>query len=416
MEIAAGAVVAEQVVSTTVEAGAVAGVAIAQRTMPLKATFTRVAVSDSISRYRHSVTVVGGKAYIFGGLKGPGELTGNEVHVITLPSKATAKHNEIEYHCVPAIPAEEGGSVPHPRASHSACLQGDRIIITGGFDEKEMSLKEPGLVWFFDTTTLKWSSRSYESSMPASPFDHGTAFHKDSLLTYGGMVRTENVSEGAAVPTLTSLNLKTGQFVIHKDQTISPVSFPSTIALVNNQVYVVGGEGKFDSSVHYYDIPSRPSDPTDWKTVPVPSNPLVPGPKSPRDGAGLIRVSTGHGRNYLLYFFGQERGANKTEIDGPEKGVFCTDLWTFQVPSSGISLANVKDGARDKLGMDSGCGSWGEVEVLPHKEEFAHEGKVHPGPRTFFGSSAVDDSSIFLWGGLDPNGDVQGDGWIIKVE
>lgn len=44
-EIAAGAVVAEQVVSTTIEGGAVAGYAIAKKTLPLKATFTRIAVS-----------------------------------------------------------------------------------------------------------------------------------------------------------------------------------------------------------------------------------------------------------------------------------------------------------------------------------------------------------------------------------
>lgn len=44
-EIAAGAVVAEQVVSTTLQGGAVAGYAIAKNTLPLKATFTRIAVS-----------------------------------------------------------------------------------------------------------------------------------------------------------------------------------------------------------------------------------------------------------------------------------------------------------------------------------------------------------------------------------
>ena len=41
-EVAAGALVAEQAVSTAVEGGAVAGVAVAQPTMPLKATFQRI--------------------------------------------------------------------------------------------------------------------------------------------------------------------------------------------------------------------------------------------------------------------------------------------------------------------------------------------------------------------------------------
>lgn len=41
-EIAAGAVVAEQIVSTTIEGGAVAGYAVAKPTMPLKASFSQI--------------------------------------------------------------------------------------------------------------------------------------------------------------------------------------------------------------------------------------------------------------------------------------------------------------------------------------------------------------------------------------
>jgi hypothetical protein len=47
MEVTAGLIAAEQVVSTSVEAAVVAGVAIAQPTTPLKATFTRIATSAS---------------------------------------------------------------------------------------------------------------------------------------------------------------------------------------------------------------------------------------------------------------------------------------------------------------------------------------------------------------------------------
>lgn len=51
MEVAAGAIVAEQVVSTTVEAGVVGGYALSQPTLPLKGTFTRFAAApDSHDR------------------------------------------------------------------------------------------------------------------------------------------------------------------------------------------------------------------------------------------------------------------------------------------------------------------------------------------------------------------------------
>lgn len=44
-EIAAGAVVAEQIVTTTIEGGAIAGYAVAKSTMPLKATLQQIGQS-----------------------------------------------------------------------------------------------------------------------------------------------------------------------------------------------------------------------------------------------------------------------------------------------------------------------------------------------------------------------------------
>lgn len=49
MEVAAGVVVAEQVISTTIEGGAIAAYAISKPTMPLTATFTRIITSPDVS-------------------------------------------------------------------------------------------------------------------------------------------------------------------------------------------------------------------------------------------------------------------------------------------------------------------------------------------------------------------------------
>ena len=46
-EVAAGALVAEQVVSTTVEGGVIAGYALSKSTMPLKATLTQIGRSQN---------------------------------------------------------------------------------------------------------------------------------------------------------------------------------------------------------------------------------------------------------------------------------------------------------------------------------------------------------------------------------
>lgn len=47
MEVAAGLVAVEQIVSTTIEAAVVGGYAIAKPTQPLKAKYTRIATSAS---------------------------------------------------------------------------------------------------------------------------------------------------------------------------------------------------------------------------------------------------------------------------------------------------------------------------------------------------------------------------------
>lgn len=67
-------VVAEQAVSTTVEGAAIAGIGLAQSTQPLNATFTRITSEAFLPRSSHTISVVAGKAYIFGGEKSPGRI------------------------------------------------------------------------------------------------------------------------------------------------------------------------------------------------------------------------------------------------------------------------------------------------------------------------------------------------------
>ena len=58
-----------------------------------------------------------------------------------------------------------------------------------------------------------------------------------------------------------------------------------------------------------------------------------------------------------------------------------------------------------------------EVEVLPPTDLEASEGKVHPGPRGSFACDVMDDgTTVVVWGGVNPKGEREGDGWVIKLE
>lgn len=106
-----------------------------------------------------------------------------------------------------------------------------------------------------------------------------------------------------------------------------------------------------------------------------------------------------------------------------EKIEFYSDIWTMQLPSKSVKPmswtdlkpAAIKDTIREKLGYDSGAHSWAEVDVQPN-EQIGHEGKVHPGPRGFFGADATSDGkSVVLWGGLNAKDERESDGWLISL-
>lgn len=167
----------------------------------------------------------------------------------------------------------------------------------------------------------------------------------------------------------------------------------------------------------------------EWQRITSPSDvpPVGPGLRS---GGALIPITTGYGRLYLVYFFGSKELRGNAE--DPEKSLESaqtprpleSDVWTYQLPSKStkptswtdFKPAAIKDTIRSKLGYSSGGFEWAEVEVQA-TEESGHEGKVHPGPRGFFGADVASDGrSVVIWGGDNARGEKEADGWLIRFE
>lgn len=189
----------------------------------------------------------------------------------------------------------------------------------------------------------------------------------------------------------------------------------SAAALVGDALYTITADSGVAGSVHTLRLGSSAADRAKpdalaWETVDFPASPLTPGPK-PRVGAGLVPVTTGYGRHYLIYLLGGSQGEKQDEP-------FHSGIWSLQVPSYGFNAAAVKDAIRDKLPgkVESGAYRWAEVELVP-SEQLEHEGKVHPGPRGFFGAGACfNGKGVVFWGGLNAKGDREGDGWILRIQ
>lgn len=337
------------------------------------------------------------------------------MHVVDLPSGPSSDY---EYKMIPALSVEEGGDVPQGRFSHTACSSDERIFVFGGTMNGEEPLDERGRVWSFSVNTLQWTPIDPANTEYPTLHSHSAVLRDNALIVHDGLRNTSS-KQSTLSPSQTTwkFDLVSKTWTHLPTLEASSVSPPSMI-LAHNTLYALTGKDDLQSAMHRLDVGTFKETPSlagQWEEIPFPTNPLTPGPR-PRQGAGLSHVTTGLGRDYLLLLLGQKCGPpNKEDDSGSAE--FWSELWTYQLPSSGVAT-QAKDAIRAKVGADSKEGQWAEVEILPPDVEKsgALEGKAHPGPRGYFACASVDGKSVVLWGGLDPKGDVQGDGWVVSLQ
>ncbi|KAI4184312.1 MAG: hypothetical protein L6R41_004822 [Letrouitia leprolyta] len=459
-------VVAEQAVSTTVEGAAIAGIGLAQSTQPLNATFTRITSEAFLPRSSHSITVISGKAYIFGGEESPGKLVDDNIHIIKLPAKKPSNVGEPEYKCLPSLGEEDDGKVPGPRAGHTACALGHRIYVFGGKGQDQQLLEENGKVWVFDTETLRWTSLepSTENPYPSSRYQHSaisnehplpntnvsdTASYTEQIKStvskipamigkaapprepHGSIIICGGLSSSSSDPSTEVWTFTVATQTWSTLPSIPPMPHPPALAFANNSLYILGGTSKVGNEIHCLQLqPSTYKDARgtadldlkaktpEWSALPFPTNPLAPGPQ-PRKGGGLVPVTTGNGRIYLLYFMGEKI----SEAENTEEIGYWSDTWSYQTPAVDVAAAGIKDKTRSLMGISTGESTWSEVKVVPNEEGsggLEMEGKSHPGPRGWFASSPLgkdfDGGGVVVWGGINAKGETEGEGWIISVK
>jgi len=429
-ELAAGAYVAAEVVEHTAQAGYAAYV-VSKPTLPLKVSFLRIATASddasrrSLARSCHTVTVIGNKAYIFGGDTDAGTPASTDIHVVTLEHSAEP---EMDYSLIPALSTFDKGNTPTARAKHAACAFHGNVAIYGGCDERGTLLDETSSLWLFSPDRKSWDRLApANADVAPGPRQNAHLFAKEAhLILFGGIDGSgDHASDlwqfDVALRTWTPLPT-------------APVA-ASNAAWTKSHLWLVSGSDQLSSQIHYLDLSSPQEDMT-WESVTLPTNPLIPGPRARREGA-LLPISTGYGRNYLVYLLGARNDNSATAITNPEDPSHSqevtqfSDTWVLQVPSSDLEVkpalsfkdaikpAKIKDAIRSALGADTGHLTWSEAVVqLPSDKELSEEnGKLHPGPRAFFGADVMQTgSSVVFWGGMDAKGERVGDGWVAKFE
>lgn len=333
----------------------------------------------------------------------------------------------VDYSMIPALATVEGGETPTARAKHAACAFHENIVIYGGCDEKDNLVDEKSSIWLFNPERKAWDSLvpSSAEALPG-PCRDAKLFAADKcVILFGGIV-------GSGSQTTDIWQFDIASRVWSRLPT-APVA-TSNAALTNGQLWLISGSDHMSSELHHISL-FAPAEERAWESFTFPTNPLAPGPRARHEGA-LIPVTTGWGRNYLVYLLGARHAPSSAisanspaDLSASKDENKWSDTWVLQIPSSdleakpswtlkeAIKPAKIKDAIRSAVGADTGHLSWSEAVVqLPEGQSLEDADKeAHPGSRASFGADIMSNGhSVVLWGGLDEDGKAVGDGWIVK--
>lgn len=429
---------------------------LAKNTHPLTAKWNRID-APPLPRSSHTLSVIAGRAYIFGGEINPREPVDNDMHIITLPSGTVTS---ADYKTIPARPKVAGGEIPEKRVGQTAAVIGERIFIFGGRGGKDMKpLEENGRVWIYNTRVDAWT---YLDPLPNTPFPAARSYHSSVAVEKPQpgnmkMIPVDNAKESPAIgkiaesaqtdeqeggygtlfihagcPTSGRTNDLWGFDVRNRTWKEFPVGpgkprGGTALAVSKQRIYRYGGfngEGEEGGELNFLELgldqfsniagveDAAVVAKGEWQTL----NFKEEGMKYPGDRsvAGLQTITTGMGREYLILLMGERDPSS----DGHNAaGKFWGDIWAFQCPPQGMTGASFKDATWQALGRETGEGLWSQVAVSDSEGvegEDIH--KLIPGERGWFPSSTLGDidvTSVMLWGGLNGKNEREDNGWIL---
>ncbi|KAF2791470.1 galactose oxidase [Melanomma pulvis-pyrius CBS 109.77] len=434
---------------TIIEGAAALATGMAHPTLPLKTKLLHIS-SVPLPRSYHTISVVKGRAYIFGGEIETGKLADNAMHIVILPSSGVL---EADYTSNPARSAQPGGETPAPRKGHTAVVIGDSIYIFGG----EGVTPENGRIWVYSTISNNWT---YLDPSPDAPYPTHRTGHAAASSEFPGpkqVIFKEKAPQQPADPsrvvpepadsatwgtimvvggrdTTTNELLTDGLAFDVRTRAWSNIPTPpgppregASLALMGNHLYRFGGKGieTYASGGMQYLVVNSIWEHAKGGTTPLVSGwawedvPHTDGSTAPqaRSNAGLTGVTTGQGRHYLLVLGGEGEAAGPTSA-------FFDDIWAFQLPSEHGTAAVVKDTMRASFRRNTRVGDWAEA-LYTHVDDAGVEKEIPGLPKkgvgkrgrfAVAGGSEVDGASVIAWGGVDERGAVLGDGWLVTVE
>ncbi|MCJ1439538.1 MAG: hypothetical protein MMC23_000017 [Stictis urceolatum] len=402
--------------------------------MPIKASWHKIKTTPSLPRSSHSLNIIKGRAYIFGGESNAQEPVDSAVHAYTLPSGTVEDSDYNVFY-------DDRSEAPPPRVGHTAVTIADRIYLFGGREGKDMMpLEENGRVWVLDTAINKWThfdplpgstypeARSYHASAANEhplPSEVTTSAGAGDVAPHGTVFIHGGCTAEGRTSDIWSFDVQACAWSRFPDAP-GPARSGAALTFAQDRIYRYGGfdgDAEIGGQIDYLEITKSFFEDTDdrgemalftktgeWKTVMTDTQKPMPGGRS---SAGLHPVTTGQGRNYLVLVLGERVSSNK---GNEEAGNFYDDVWCYQIRPDGWTGASFKDATRQLVGAKTEEGTWAKVDVPEFSKQ---EARVeHPGPRGWFASAQedVDKKSVVVWGGINSANEKQGDGYILTID
>lgn len=350
--------------------------------MAISAKWHHRASTDVLQRSSHTVDVVGGNAYIFGGELLPRKPRDNKVIQVNLNhlqaeprtgpfSTKTSTQSNLDDGVKTTTPTT---APPARVGAASTVLNGKVYLFSGRGGEAMTPIEEEGALWVFDPSMATWSLLT--PAISSDPFPQARSYHcatsdgDHCIFIHAGCPVSGRLSD------LWSFDVTTRKWVQLADAP-APARGGTSIAFIEGRLYRMNG---FDGSreqgamIDVY----QPSDNT-WDFKPFSADGHS-GP-SPRSVAVLLPLFI-DGNPMLVTLFGE---GDPSALGHAGAGKMFNDIWVYDISTENWSKVDAK---------------WDHDRV--------------PAARGWFDAAVVNGSTIFLAGGLGEDNERLQDSWILQ--
>ncbi|OCF31650.1 hypothetical protein I317_07482 [Kwoniella heveanensis CBS 569] len=357
-------------------------------------TINLTKVDASLPRSSHSISVVNGNAYIYGGEINPREPVDGDIHRIELSS---GRYERIA----------GSGDVPEPRVGHVAGVIEGKIYVFGGRGGPAMTpLDEQGAIHVFDPSTSQWTKLSPTPRSTPNPSSYPCArsYHCSTVTPDGRLIIHAGCGDASTgrLKDTWSFDPSTSEWSQLPDAPGDPRGGSSLAVGSDGRIWRFGGfNGKTEvgGSIEYLKggvADCRVGETPKWESIIFGKSTSGLGRNGPNSATALLSSTTGPGArsvtglhviDELVVVMGGE-GKPSSTGGHDAAGNFWDDVWAF----------------------DSSDQRWDQLDL---KVEGSKEGVMEP--RGWFASDVVSESSIIVWGGINSKNERLSDGWILRV-